>query len=289
MASRAGYLVGFLMLCAAHESASAQSISLEQLCGKYPDFAFTEHERELFEGEAAGKADVLKRFFGSGELAGKLRIERDKYHQNDPRGRAPQIDAILLYTICTLLERDPSIPTREKIKIFLGVRTVLSSPISGPQRPTYIPPDSAVPTSASAAAPRAAPAPPQVAPATTPAPAAATPVVASPVPAPPDSERLNADGIWIVTTQPRNCDNQGRSFPVSVSNGIVSSRVARQMQGSLSKDGAIQFNYAVRDNKGYVWTNFLEGKISGQSGSGDMHSLGRGTDCSGTFQIARPH
>jgi hypothetical protein len=100
---------------------------------------------------------------------------------------------------------------------------------------------------------------------------------------------LNVDGIWTVTTLPRNCHNRGRSFPVSVSNGIVSSQVARQMQGSLSKDGTIQFNYVVRDNKGYVWTNFLEGIISDQSGSGSMHSLGRGTNCGGTFQIARPH
>jgi hypothetical protein len=264
MTYRAGYLAAFLMLCGAHQSAWAQTVTvtLEQLCGKFPDFSFTEREREVSETEADGRIDVLKRFLGSGELAGKLRTEREKYYQKDPQGRAPQIDAILLYKICTFLERDPKMTTLEKIRIFLEVRTGLSAPIAVPQAPAV-----SVPT------------------AIRPAPAA----VVSQVPAPPHSERLNVDGIWDVTTRPRDCRKPGRSFPVSVSNGIVSSQVARQMQGSLSTDGTIQFNYVVRDNKGYVWTNFLEGRISGQSGSGSMHSLGRGTDCSGTFQIARPY
>jgi hypothetical protein len=261
------------MLCAANESAWAQTVTLEQLCGKYPDFSFTERERELSESEAVGKVDVLKRFFGTGELAGKIKTEREKYYQKDPKGRALQTDAILLYKICTLIESDPSIPTREKIKIFLEARAVLSMPVS--QDPASKP---LVPAAA-----------PQAAPAAAPAPAAVPPAVASRVPAPPHSERLNVDGIWKVTSRPRNCRNPGRKFLVAVSNGIVSSEVARQMQGSLSTDGTIQFNYVVRDNKGYIWTNFMKGNISGDRGFGSMHSLGRGTDCRGAFQIVRSH
>jgi hypothetical protein len=280
MASRAGYVVALLMICGVQEGAWAQAVNLEQLCGKFPDFSFTQRERELSESEADGKIDVLKRFFGSGELAGKLRTERERYYQTDPRGRAPQFDAILLYKICTFLERDPSIPTREKINILLEVRAALSAPVSVPEPPAGA-------SSSTTTAQPARPATPQAVP--TPAPAAMPPVAGSQAPVPPRSERLSVDGAWTVITRPFHCRNPGRKFPVSVSNGIVNSQVARQMQGSLSTDGTIQFNYVVQDSKGYVWTNFMEGKITGESGSGSMHSLGRGTNCKGAFRMTRLH
>jgi hypothetical protein len=266
MTYRASYLAAFLMLCAAHQSAWAQTVTLEQLCGKFPDFSFTEREREVSETEADGRVDVLKRFFGSGELAGRLRTERERYYQRDPQGRAPQIDAILLYKICTFLERDSKMTTLEKIRIFLEVRAGLSAPIAVPQAPAVTTPT-----------------------AIRPAPANVPPAAVPQIPSPPNTERLNLDGQWIVATRWRDCRNPGRSFPISVSNGIVSSQVARQMQGSLSTNGAIQFNYVVRDTRGFVWTNFMEGKISGEKGAGSARSLGRRTNCSGEFQIARSH
>jgi hypothetical protein len=262
MTYRASYLAAFLMLCAAHQSAWAQTVTLEQLCGKFPDFSFTEREREVSETEADGRVDVLKRFFGSGELVGRLRTERERYYQRDPQGRAPQIDAILLYKICTFLERDPRMTTLEKIRIFLEVRAGLSAPIAVPQAPA-VPARTAI----------------------RPAPAAAV----TQIPVPPHTERLNLDGQWIVATRWRDCRNPGRNFPISVSNGIVSSQVARQMQGSLSANGAIQFNYVVRDTQGYAWTNFMEGTVSGERGAGSARSLGPQTNCSGEFQISRSH
>src|ERR1700730_13502118 len=100
--------------------------TLEEICGKPPQFTLLEEESDRFQSDLKGSADIIRKFIGSGELSGRIESERKKYYQNDPRIYALQKDAYFFYLVCVeLATSDQS--SREKFDHLLKAREAFAT------------------------------------------------------------------------------------------------------------------------------------------------------------------
>jgi cytoskeletal protein RodZ len=93
------------------------------------------------------------------------------------------------------------------------------------------------------------------------------------------------EGRWESETQWAGCRLGSQTVILNIVSGVVSvdGKKPRNLSGTVTAQGKIKFQYDIRDETGTEWTNFFDGSISGNRGSGRAWSR----YCSGTFALKR--
>ena len=85
---------------------------------------------ESLKAEVAGRATLLSRFIGSGELSGKIETTRQDFFDKYDRQEAARREAALEYQMCEYLKADKTHTDFEKFQILREIRKSFAAPLS---------------------------------------------------------------------------------------------------------------------------------------------------------------
>jgi hypothetical protein len=102
-------------------AASAQS----SVCGDPPPVA-----NESLEGEIKGKAQLVTKFLGDAELAGKIKSSRSEIFSKYPNAEQSRANAYFEYQVCVLLMNDTQMSTKEKLNELQKIKREFGKPVS---------------------------------------------------------------------------------------------------------------------------------------------------------------
>jgi hypothetical protein len=90
------------------------------MCGDPPPVV-----NESLKGNITGRANLLTRYFGHAELTGEVETARNDIFSNYPRAEIARGMAYFQYVMCSLLDEDKSLSTREKLNEWSKVKDIL--------------------------------------------------------------------------------------------------------------------------------------------------------------------
>jgi hypothetical protein len=87
---------------------------------------------ETTKGDLEGKAQAIGKLLGSGQLGGRIEMERRMLYQTGDKSEAVRKDWFLTYLTCVMLMNDKTAPLQQKLDAIQALRR----PVTG-SRPTY--------------------------------------------------------------------------------------------------------------------------------------------------------
>jgi hypothetical protein len=97
----------------------------QTLCGDAPKDVPILTQEQL-KGDAEGKAEMLTRLLGSGQLKGAVDASRMELHEQHRDVDQHQIDMYFMWVACQFIDR--TVPAPEKLKAWLQVRSAFPTP-----------------------------------------------------------------------------------------------------------------------------------------------------------------
>jgi hypothetical protein len=99
----------------------------DSTCGPAPSLPTTASSTESLKGQLQGQADFLSKLVGKAELAGQVEAARNSLYQSSDSFFAAQKDAYLAYLFCSIIMKDNTLTTSDKLKALQEFRKPVTS------------------------------------------------------------------------------------------------------------------------------------------------------------------